>query len=113
MARAYTASIFVVVPVYDIVAAILNTPMAAIVAKDALRIGLCQAFAGDTMGEFGGGFTGLFIYSVTFDDKSLCNVRKVYVVVELGGSPNLAGFNSPVIRRRILDVIGCLPVLEE
>jgi hypothetical protein len=113
IARAYTASIFVLVPVCDVMAAILNAPMAAIVGKDVLCIGLLPAFAGDAMGELGGGGTGLFIDAVTFEDKSLCPVGEAQVVVELGGRPNLAGFNASVIRRRIVDVIGLLPVLEE
>jgi len=86
--------------------------MAAIGGEDSLRVGLFGASASNTMGDLGGAFAGLLIDAVTFDDKSLSNMRKVYVVVEFGGDPDLAGFNAPMVRRGKIDVIWFLPILE-
>ena len=61
--------------------------------------------AGDAIGGFKRGFAGLFIDTVTFDYECLLNMWEVEVVVELGGDPDFAGFNSPVIRGIIKDEI--------
>ena len=47
-----------------------------------------------------------------FDDKSLFHVRKVQVAVEFRGGPDLSGFDSAVIRGRMLNELRLLPILE-
>ena len=44
------------------------------------------------------------------DEKSLSDVRKVQIVVELGCGPDFADFDPAVIRRVAMDTIGVLTV---
>jgi hypothetical protein len=76
VASAYPAAIFIVVPIDDIVAAILDAPVAAVGGKNTLGIGLVWGSASDAVDDFTGLFAGLFFYGLSFDDKSLSNVGK-------------------------------------
>jgi len=44
------------------------------------------------------------------DDEGLSNVWKINVVVEFRGGPDFSGFDSSVIRRRLLDELRILPI---
>lgn len=57
------------------------------------------------MGGFERKFAGLLVHGVTFNYERLLNMGKMEVVVELSGNPDLAGFNSLVVRRVIKDEI--------
>lgn len=93
-------------------AAVFDTPMAAVGVENALWVGLLRGSAGDAIGEFTGAFAGFLICAVAFNDKSLSNVGKVEVAVEFVCGPDLADFDPPVIRGCAIDVIGFLTVLE-
>jgi len=67
-----------------------------------------RRLAGDAIGDLTGGFAGFFVRAVTFDDKSLPNVRKVQVVIEFGSGPDAASFNAPVLGGYGIDVIRLL-----
>ena len=56
-----TTTILVVIPVDDVVAAVLDTPMATIIAQHALGIGLLRCFAGYPIGDFSADLTTLFV----------------------------------------------------
>lgn len=112
VASAYAASIFIIVPIKDVVAAVFDTPMAAVGGENALWVGLLRGSAGDAIGEFTGAFAGFFVCAVAFNDKSLSNVGEVEVAVELVCAPDLADFDPPVIRGCAIDVIGFPTVFE-
>jgi hypothetical protein len=113
IAGAYPPSILIVIPVDDIVAAVLDSPVAAIDLKESLCVGLVGRSAGNSMDEFIGIFAGFLINTVTFDDKGLSDVRKVQVVIELGGGPDFSRFNASMVRRIKKDVVWFLAILEE
>ena len=113
MAFANATTVFIVVPIEDVVTAIFDGPVAPVGAEDPLRVGLIRGTAGDTLSDFLGILPGLFLYDFPFDDEGLSDVREIKVGVEFGGGPDLAGFDPTVVRRRILHKIGFLAVLEE
>jgi hypothetical protein len=68
---------------------------------------------GDAIGGFKGVLTAFFVGALPFDDKRLCDVRKVQVAVELGGGPDFANFDASMITARIIHEIRLRAVLEE
>ena len=112
VAGAYPTAIFIVVPIDDVVAAILDAPMAAVNVENTLCVGLLRCSTGDAVGDFTGAFAVLFLYGLPLDDESLSDMRKVEVVVEFGCGPDFSSFDSPMVRGRIINEIGLLPVLE-
>ena len=98
VAGAYAATIFIVVPIDDIVTAILNTPVTAVGVKKALGVGLFRGSAGDAVGDFTGLFSGLFFCGLPLYDKSLSNVGKVDIVIKFGCGPDFTGFDSSMVR---------------
>ena len=109
---AYAASVFVIVPIDDVMAAVFDAPVATVGDKHALRVGLLRSSAGNAIGDFTGVFTGFFICGLPLDEKSLSDVRKVQIAVEFGCGPDFADFDPAVIRRAAMDKIGVLPIFE-
>ena len=107
------ATVFVVVPIEDVVAAIFDRPMPAVDLKEASGMGLFRCSAGDAVGDFVGAFSGLLLDPLPFDDEGLSDVREVEVVVECGGGPDLSGFDPPMLGRGVLDELRFVSVLEE
>jgi hypothetical protein len=95
------------------VTAVLDSPVATVNLKNSLGVGLLRRPAGNAIGDFTRADAGFFLCRVPFDGERLSDVGKVKVVVELGGSPDLSGFDSSMVRRRILNEVGLLPILEE
>ena len=91
------AAVFTVVPVDDGVTAILNGPMAAIHHEYAFRGSLLGRAAGDAVGNVEGDLAGLFHDGMPLDEESLADVRKVEVVIQFGGGPDLPGFDSSML----------------
>jgi hypothetical protein len=106
---AYSASIFVEVPIDHVMAA-LNAPVAAVGGKNALSVGLFGRPAGDTVDYITGIFTAFFIRTLSLDRKRLSYPRKVKIAVKLGCDPNLSDFDSAVVRRIGNDKIGFPPI---
>ena len=50
---------------------------------------------------------------MTFNDKSLSNMREVQIIVELVGSPYFADFNSSMVGWSDINIIWLLSILEE
>jgi hypothetical protein len=107
------AAVFVKVPINNIVAAVFDTPVAAVDGKDALGVGLLRRSAGDAVGDFTGVFAGLFVCGLALNDKSLPNARKIQIAVEFGCGPDFADFDSAVVRGVAKDKIGVPPVFEK
>lgn len=112
VADPYSAAILVVIPINDVVAAVLNTPVFAVDLEHLFGVGLLWSSAGDAVSNIQGTLAGLFLYAVPLDDECLSDVREVEVVVELRSCPDLPGFDSSVIRRRILNELRLLPTPE-
>jgi len=112
MALAYAASVFVIVPIDNVMTAVFDAPVATVGGKHALRVGLLRSSAGNAIGDFTGVFTGFFICGLPLDEKSLSDVRKVQIAVEFGCGPDCADFDPAVIRRVAMDKIGVLPIFK-
>lgn len=57
-------------------------------------------------------FTAFLVSGLPLDGKSLFNMRKVQVIVKLGGGPDFTDFDSPVITAGMIDKIGLLAVFK-
>ena len=105
VAGADPTAIFIVIPIEDIVTAIFNGPVAPIHLEDALGIGLLGRSTGDAVSHFARALAILFVYELSFDDERLSDVGEIKVAVELGGGPDLSGFDSSMVRGRSLSEI--------
>jgi len=112
MAGTYPATVFVIVPIDDVMTAIFNAPVAAVGGKHALRVSLLRGPAGNAICDFTGVFTGFFIGGLALDDKSLSDVRKVQIAVKFGCGPDFADFDAAVIRRVAKDKVRLLAVFK-
>ena len=84
LASAYPTAIFIVVPIDDLLAAILDAPMVAGNVENTLCIGLLRCSTGDAVGDLTGAFAVLFLYGLPFDHESLSDVGTVEVAIEFG-----------------------------
>ncbi len=112
MIGAYSAAVFVIVPIDNVMTTVFNAPVAAVGGKHAFRVGLLRGPAGNAVGDFTGVFTGFFICELALDDKSLLNVRKVQIAVEFGSGPDFADFDAAVIRRVVEGKVRLLAVVK-
>ncbi len=92
-------AILVEVPVEDVVAAILDSPVAAIGGEDALGAGLFRRLTGDTKSVFDSDFTGLLEHDLAFGHKNLADMRKVDERIQRRAAPDTTGFDPAVIGR--------------
>ena len=99
MALADPATVFVIVPIDNVMTAVFDAPVAAVGGEHALWVSLLRGPAGNAIGEFAGVFTGFFICELALDDKSLSDVRKVQIAVEFRCGPDFTDFDAAVIRR--------------
>ena len=105
--------VFIVVPIDDVMTAILDRPMATVNVEDMLWLGLLRRSTGDAVSHFTRALATLFVDELPFDGKRLSNVGKVKVVVELGGGPDFTRFNASMLRWIKNDVVWFLAVLEK
>jgi len=81
MASAYSTAVFVIVPVDNVMATVLNAPMATVGGKNALSVDLVGALTGDAIADIGAIFSAFLVRELAFDDKSLSDMRKVQIAV--------------------------------
>lgn len=112
IARADAAAVFIIVPIENVMAAVFDTPVAAVGGKNALRVGLFRGSAGDAVGDFTGALAAFFINRLPLDDKCLSDVRKVQIAVEFGCGPDFADFDAAMVWRVAIGIIRCLPVFK-
>ena len=112
VAGADATSVFIVVPINDVMATILNGPVATVDVKDTLWAGLLRRSTGDAVSDFTRDLATLFVCEVPFDGEGLSDMGKIKIVVQFGGGPDLSDFDSSVIRGCILNEIGLLAILE-
>lgn len=112
MTGSYSAAVFVIVPIDNVMAAVFDAPVSTVGSQHALRVGLFRGSAGNSIGDFTGVLAAFFIGGFALDDKSLADVRKIQVTVEFGGGPDFTDFDAAVIRWVAMDKIGGLAVFE-
>jgi len=108
----YAATVFIIVPIDNVMTAVFDAPVAAVGGKNAFCVGLLRGPTGDAIGDFTGEFTAFFICGLALDEKSLSNMGKVQIAVEFSCGPDFADFDPTVIRRVVLDKIGIFPVFK-
>jgi len=113
VSSANAATVFVVVPVNDVMAAIFNAPMLTIRLEDFFGISCFRLAAGYTVNDFVRAFTGFLFNGFPFNHESLSDMGEIQVIVKRRGCPYFAGFNTSVIRWSIVDIVRFLPTLEE
>src|SRR5512139_3100457 len=113
MASTDAASVFIVVPIDDVVTAILDRPVATVNVEYALGISLFGRSACNAISNFARALAGLLFYSMSFNEEDLSNMRKVKIVIKLGADPDLSGFDSSMVRGSVLNKIRFLPVLKQ
>jgi len=112
MASAYAAAVFIIVPIDNVMAAVFDTPVAAVGGKNAFCVDLLRGPAGDAIGDFTGGFAGFFVCGLALDEKSLSNMGKVQIAVEFSFGPDFADFDPTVIGRVVLNEMEIFPVFK-
>lgn len=113
MSGGYPASIFIIVPVDDVMAAVFDAPMAAVGFKDAFGVGLVRGSAGDAVDNITGVFTGFFVCGFALNHKSLSGIGKGKIAVERGRRPNFALFDTSVVGRITKDKIRLPGIFKE
>lgn len=94
MAGSYSTSVFIVIPVDDVMAAVFNTPVAAIDFQNLVGVGLVWRLTGDAVSPFAGNFSRLFVGSLPFDQKDLAKVGEVKIIIEFRRDPDLSNLDS-------------------
>lgn len=107
-----TASVFVIIPVDDVMAAVFDAPVAPVGSKDLFGAGLLRGPTGDAIGDFRGIFSCFFVCPLPLDEKSLSHMGEIEVVVKFGCSPYFSDFDPTVVRRVVLDKIGVFSVFK-
>lgn len=77
----YPATVFVKVPVDDVMAAILDAPVAPVCREYLPGVGVLRQAAGDAVSELAGVFSGFFLDTLAFDDEGLADVGEIQVIV--------------------------------
>lgn len=95
MSGSDAATIFVIVPIDDVVTT-LHTPVAPVISKYLLGTGLLDRRAGDAVDTLLALLATLLVDGLTLDHECLAHMRKVQIVVQCGGGPDLSCFDSPV-----------------
>jgi hypothetical protein len=106
------AAVFMIIPINDVMAGIFDTPVPSVYIEELLRVGLLGGSACDAVSGFTGFFTGLFFDAVSLDDKCLCHVGEVDIIVEFGSGPYFSGFDPSMFRWCEIGEIRFLAVLE-
>ena len=113
MSFADAASVFIEVPVKNVMATVFDGPMAPVGGEYFFGIGLIGCPAVDTIGDFKGDFAGFFLDRFPFDDKGLADMREVQIVVQFGCDPDFATIDTTVIAGGRLDKIRFPAILKE
>lgn len=94
MAGSYSTSVFIVIPVEDVVAAVFNTPVATIDSQNLVGIGLIWRLTGDAINDFTRDFPDFFLDSLTFDHEDLSKAGEIEIIIEFRRGPDLSDLDS-------------------
>ena len=92
-----SATVLIEVPVEDVVTAVFDAPVLAVVFEDLFCCCLLGIFTGDSVGDHTG-ILCIFPVSYSFNFEGLGNMGKVQAVIEFGGHPYASGLLSPMVR---------------
>jgi len=84
MASAYPAAVFVIVPIDNVMTAVLDASVATVGSQHPLRFGLFGSTAGDAIGDLTGGFSGFFIDGIQQRDGGFDFVGAFELLVGCG-----------------------------
>ena len=113
MSGANPASVFIEIPIQDVMTAFFNSPVAAINLQQTFGGCLAGGSTGQTVSDLPCAFSRFFVYDFPLNDKSLSDVGKIKIIVQIGGYPYLPDFDSAMIRGRALGVIRFSPILKQ
>jgi len=117
MPAAYPTAVFIIVPVEDVVTAVLDRPVTPVGREHGFCVGFLGPPARDAIGDFllvpERLPAALFVQGVPLDHEGLPDVGKVEVAVQFGGDPDLPRLDAPMIRGIIQDKVRLPPVFEE
>lgn len=105
--------ILIEIPVDRIAAAVLDCPVTAIRFESALRACLFWGTTGYPQNDLKGRFSIFRINGLPLDLAHLPDMREIEVVIQRCIAPDATDFNSTMIRRRDLDKIRFLSILEK
>ena len=106
MACADTAAVFIVIPVDDVMTAILDAPVPAVILQHLGGAGLVGCFAGNPIGEILGLLAVFFMDRDPSYPEGLADMGEVQVVIELGGNPDVSDFEAAMLGSIHRGVIG-------
>ena len=86
--------------------------MATVNVEETLRAGITDISAGDAVSNFTGALATFLIYELPFNGERLSDVGEIKIVVELGSCPDLADFDSPMVRGHTLNELWFLAILK-
>jgi len=112
IAGADAAAVFIEIPVQDVVAAVLDGPVAAIDGEELLGVCFLRLSTGDAVGDVVGDLAGLFLNGFPLDHEGLSHMGEVEIGVEFGGSPDFSGFDPAMIRGILCNEIRSFAILE-
>lgn len=94
MPGANPPAIFVPIPIQNIVTAVFNAPMSAILPQHLLGAGLFAGLTGEAIGRLPRDCAGFLVHRLPLDDERLTDPRKVEIVVEFAGGPDATSFDA-------------------
>lgn len=78
--------------------AIFNAPVPAIIFQYIFGAGHIRSFAGKSIRNYSSLYAAFCKVSDTFHHEYLSHIRKIKVFIQIGGCPDVSGFNTPMIR---------------
>ena len=97
MAFSDAAAVFIVIPVDDVMAAVLNAPVFTIVPKHLRGAGEVRRFTGNPIGDILALLAAFFMGRDTFHHEGLPEMGEVQIVVEGRGDPDISGFDAAML----------------
>ena len=83
MSGANPASVFIEIPIQDVMTAFFNSPVAAINLQQTFGGCLAGGSTGQTVSDLPCAFSRFFVYDFPLNDKSLSDVGKIKIIGDL------------------------------
>lgn len=109
---AYTVSVFIEIPVKDVMAGIFDGPVATVDGKELLCVSLFRGSTGDGVCDVVGDFSGFLFNRFPINHVALLHIGEAEVGADFGGGPNFSSLNPTMIRGIIRNEIRFLAILE-
>lgn len=79
VASAYPATVFIVIPVDDVVTAVFDAPVTTVCGQNTLRISLFRSPTGNAVCGFAMQFSSFFVYRLPLNNESLADMWKIQI----------------------------------